>query len=312
MCSGEAGTNLEQPQWPESSQLLSHPVWLSFPQESNLSLPDRYNHKLNVLVFRWKYLTLQDHTGAFLNDLIKIFLSFYLKTKWFVGLIISWVNMTPNVKISIWSCSAGHHEIFCSSSVRLTSGNCSTFAHLQPLVRSPAFTGSLCCCCRQSSLWKWTLRYVCPSQRHVWVGCGPLVESLRFGWIPWSVVRWLIRIVMVLEEMVVNLSCFSVDYNPLWSFCVMWHCTVFPAQVSEQAINVGGYDLMLFVHIWFACRFKATVFEFWGNFYRSDMSHDVTISGLQLRIVLKNKSSAVSLTRHSPKRLDFYNKLMLL
>lgn len=54
----------------------------------------------------------------------------------------------PKAPILVYCRLTGHHEIFCFASVRLTSGNSSTFAHYEPLV-SPAeltisfFTGVL-------------------------------------------------------------------------------------------------------------------------------------------------------------------------
>lgn len=103
------------------------------------------------------HLTLQDHTGAFGKTLVSIFCIFLFwdQVVWRFAHIMSkwWLQ-----RLKFLSRSAGHHKIFFSSSVRLTSGNCSTFAHLQPLVLSSAFTGSWRCCCRQSRLWMRTLR----------------------------------------------------------------------------------------------------------------------------------------------------------
>lgn len=41
----------------------------------------------------------------------------------------------PSLHFPVAGCLARHHETCRSASVRLTPGNCSTFAHLQPLVR---------------------------------------------------------------------------------------------------------------------------------------------------------------------------------
>ncbi len=105
------------------------------------------------------------------------------------GIAIPWdsscrFHIVIKTQITVCSRSDGHHEIFCFASVRLTSGNCSTFAHFQPLVLATGFTASLHWYSRQCSVLNWSWRYVRPAQSQVWVGCIPVVlQSRRTFWL---------------------------------------------------------------------------------------------------------------------------------
>lgn len=150
---------------------------ISFPTQTNYP-PDWFHHKqylwtgLCAFVFTWSHrcIWIEAHFTRIPHHQ-------YIKCRFYRHIVGKWsLQKGP---ISICSCLAGHHEIFCSASVRLTSGNCSTFAHFQPLVCPTVLTASLHWYCSQCSLWNWSWRYVCPTRSHVCVSCIPLVVQSR-------------------------------------------------------------------------------------------------------------------------------------
>lgn len=130
--------------------LLSYPEYLSLP----LWLLD----SCLVNWFEPRQLFLEQILFfTFLRDLT-VQLCFRLSCRWFipcysgvsegqVQLFLESQNCVGKLllkaPISVCSCLAQHHEIFCFSSVRLTSDNCSTFARFQPLDCPTVLTGFL-------------------------------------------------------------------------------------------------------------------------------------------------------------------------
>lgn len=173
-----------------------------------------------------------------------ILFSRLLFLSWFRELL--WVNdHSKKAPISVYSCSAGHHELFCTLSITLTSGNCSTFAHSQPLVCPTVLTASPHWCCPQCCLWSWSWRYVHPAQSCVCLGWIPEGFFYLFlsGWVQvMTLIVWFIYVTkwqwILVEE--VGTSCIvlrmgggvllflhiqSRDWSPAhWQTNWIWWC----------------------------------------------------------------------------------------